>query len=109
MQYWIRETGYRMIVLFEGRDAAGKGCTIKRLTPPLKLRGCRLVALRTPTERKKASCISTSISNNSRLLARLLCSIEAGTNERVWSGSWGSAALNKLNSFLMMLLNLKRC
>ena len=50
MQYWIRETGYRMIILFEGRDAAGKGGTIKRLTEPLNPRGCRVVALGTPTE-----------------------------------------------------------
>ncbi len=54
MQYWIRETGYRMIVLFEGRDAAGKGGTIKRLTEPLNPRGCRVVALGTPTERQKS-------------------------------------------------------
>ena len=53
MQYWIKETGYRMIVLFEGRDAAGKGGTIKRLTEPLNPRGCRVVALGTPTERQK--------------------------------------------------------
>ena len=53
MQYWIKDTGYRMIVLFEGRDAAGKGGTIKRLTEPLNPRGCRVVALGTPTERQK--------------------------------------------------------
>ena len=45
MQYWIKATGFRMIVLFEGRDAAGKGGTIKRLTEPLNPRGCRVVAL----------------------------------------------------------------
>jgi len=54
MQYWIRETGYRMIILFEGRDAAGKGGTIKRLTEPLNPRGCRVVALGTPTEQQKS-------------------------------------------------------
>jgi polyphosphate kinase 2 len=54
MQYWIRETGYRMIIVFEGRDAAGKGGTIKRLTEPLNPRGCRVVALGTPTERQKS-------------------------------------------------------
>ena len=53
MQYWIKDTGYRMIVLFEGRDAAGKGGTIKRLTEPLNPRGCRVVALGTPTDRQK--------------------------------------------------------
>ena len=33
MQYWVKATGFRMIILFEGRDAAGKGGSIKRLTP----------------------------------------------------------------------------
>ena len=36
MQYWVKVTGFRMIILFEGRDAAGKGGSIKRLTEPLK-------------------------------------------------------------------------
>ena len=35
MQYWVKATGFRMIILFEGRDAAGKGGSIKRLTEPL--------------------------------------------------------------------------
>ena len=53
MQYWIKATGFRMIVLFEGRDAAGKGGTIKRLTEPLNPRGCRVVALGTPSDQQK--------------------------------------------------------
>ena len=53
MQYWIKETGFRMIILFEGRDAAGKGGTIKRLTEPLNPRGARVVALGTPSDRQK--------------------------------------------------------
>ena len=53
MQYWIKDTGYRMIVLFEGRDAAGKGGTIKRLTEPMNPRGCRVVALGTPSDQQK--------------------------------------------------------
>ena len=44
MQYWLKASGYRLIVLFEGRDAAGKGGTIKRITEPLNPRGCRVVA-----------------------------------------------------------------
>ena len=44
MQYWVKATGFRMIILFEGRDAAGKGGSIKRLTEPLNPRGCRVVA-----------------------------------------------------------------
>ena len=53
MKYWIKATGYRMIVLFEGRDAAGKGGTIKRLTEPMNPRGCRVVALGTPSDQQK--------------------------------------------------------
>ena len=53
MQYWVKATGYRMIVLFEGRDAAGKGGSIKRLTEAMNPRGCRVVALGTPSDQQK--------------------------------------------------------
>ena len=54
MQYWVKATGFRMIVLFEGRDAAGKGGAIKRLTEPMNPRGCRVVALGTPSDQQKS-------------------------------------------------------
>ena len=53
LQEWIRHEGLRVVVLFEGRDAAGKGGTIKRITETLNPRVCRVVALTTPTEREK--------------------------------------------------------
>ncbi|KKJ00328.1 polyphosphate kinase 2 [Prochlorothrix hollandica] len=53
MQYWVKHTGTRIVILFEGRDAAGKGGTIKRITEPLNPRGCRVVALGTPSDREK--------------------------------------------------------
>ena len=53
MQYWIKHVGYRLMVVFEGRDAAGKGGTIKRITEPLNPRGCRVVALGTPSDQEK--------------------------------------------------------
>jgi polyphosphate kinase len=53
MQYWAKHTGARIVILFEGRDAAGKGGTIKRITEPLNPRGCRVVALGTPSDREK--------------------------------------------------------
>jgi polyphosphate kinase len=53
MQYWVKHTGTRIIILFEGRDAAGKGGTIKRITEPLNPRGCRVVALSMPSDREK--------------------------------------------------------
>jgi len=54
MQYWIKHTGYRLVILFEGRDAAGKGGTIKRITEPLNPRGCKVVALGTPSDQQKS-------------------------------------------------------
>ena len=53
MQEWIRHKGLRVVVVFEGRDAAGKGGTIKRITEPLNPRICRVVALPAPTDREK--------------------------------------------------------
>ena len=50
MQAWARETGQRIAVVFEGRDAAGKGGTIKRLRENLNPRGAKLVALSKPTD-----------------------------------------------------------
>jgi polyphosphate kinase 2 len=53
VQGWVRETGQRVVVLFEGRDAAGKGGAIKRITQYLNPRVARIVALPAPTERQK--------------------------------------------------------
>ena len=50
LQSWVKETGERVVVLFEGRDAAGKGGTIKRFMEHLNPRGARVVALEKPTE-----------------------------------------------------------
>ena len=49
---WIKQKGLKVVVLFEGRDAAGKGGVIKRITQRLNPRICRVVALATPTERE---------------------------------------------------------
>ena len=53
LQEWVKTNGLKVVVLFEGRDAAGKGGTIKRITESLNPRICRVVALGTPTEREK--------------------------------------------------------
>lgn len=53
LQEWIKEKGLKVVVIFEGRDAAGKGGVIKRITQSLNPRICRVVALGTPTEREK--------------------------------------------------------
>jgi len=50
LQAWVKETGQRVVIVFEGRDAAGKGGTIKRFMEHLNPRGARVVALEKPTE-----------------------------------------------------------
>src|SRR5271167_4679496 len=54
MQEWVRLHGLKVCVIFEGRDAAGKGGVIKRITECLNPRVCRVVALGTPTERERS-------------------------------------------------------
>ncbi len=53
MQYWIKAAGKKLVVLFEGRDAAGKGGAIKCVAEPLNPRGCRIVALGKPSDTEK--------------------------------------------------------
>jgi polyphosphate kinase 2 len=53
LQDWIKHEGLRIVVVFEGRDAAGKGGVIKRIAEPLNPRICRVVALAAPTGREK--------------------------------------------------------
>jgi polyphosphate kinase 2 len=53
LQEWVRHKGLKVVAIFEGRDAAGKGGVIKRITEPLNPRICRVVALGTPTDREK--------------------------------------------------------
>lgn len=54
LQDWVKFKQLRVVVLFEGRDAAGKGGVIKRITGPLNPRICRIAALGTPTEKEKS-------------------------------------------------------
>jgi len=54
LQEWVKSQGLKIVVIFEGRDAAGKGGVIKRITQTLNPRVCRVVALGVPTEREKS-------------------------------------------------------
>ena len=53
LQEWVKHNGLRAIIVFEGRDAAGKGSTIKRIAEPLNPRFCRIAALPAPSERER--------------------------------------------------------
>jgi len=54
LQYWVKQTGQRVVVVFEGRDAAGKGGVIKRITERVSPRTFKIVALPAPSEREKS-------------------------------------------------------
>ncbi|MFT4234325.1 MAG: polyphosphate kinase 2, partial [Microbacterium sp.] len=54
MQAWVQSSGARVVIIFEGRDAAGKGSTIKRVSEYLNPRVARIVALPSPTDREKS-------------------------------------------------------
>ena len=53
LQYWVKDQGLRVVIIFEGRDTAGKGGITKRVTEPLNPRGARVVALGTPSDRER--------------------------------------------------------
>lgn len=53
LQEWVKQEGLKVVVIFEGRDAAGKGGVIKRITEKLNPRICRIAALSAPTEKEK--------------------------------------------------------
>src|SRR5262245_44811970 len=53
LQTWVAHSGAKLVIIFEGRDSAGKGGVIKRITQRLNPRVCRVVALPAPTERER--------------------------------------------------------
>jgi polyphosphate kinase 2 len=54
LQHWVKHAGLRVVLIFEGRDAAGKGGVIKRIVEPLNPRGATIVALGTPSDRESS-------------------------------------------------------
>jgi len=82
MQEWIVHEGLRLCVLFEGRDTAGKGGTIKRIMERLNARYARVVALGTPSEREKSQWYFQRYVPICPQLVRSCCSIGAGTTGR---------------------------
>jgi polyphosphate kinase 2 len=78
LQEWIKHEGLKIVVIFEGRDAAGKGGAIKRITESLNPRICRVEALGTPTEREKTQWYFQ------RYVARLPAAGEMVLFDRSW-------------------------
>ncbi|WP_374772262.1 polyphosphate kinase 2 [Streptomyces sp. NBC_01310] len=90
MQSWVRATGSRVVVICEGRDAAGKGGTIQRFTERLNPRGARIVALDKPTDREAGQWYFQ------RYIAHLPCPGEIVFFDRSW---YNRAGVEKVMGF----------
>ena len=80
LQEWVRAEGERVVIVFEGRDAAGKGSTIKRVTEYLNPRVARIVALRRRPTASAPSGTSSATSSTCRPPARSCCSTASWYN-----------------------------
>src|SRR5262245_28246141 len=78
LQEWVKQTGQRIIVVFEGRDAAGKGGTIKAITERVSPRTFRLVELPAPSDREKSQMYVQ------RYLAHFPAAVEIVIFDRSW-------------------------
>lgn len=85
LQYWVKDQGLRVAVLFEGRDAAGKGGVIKRITERTNPRIVRVVALGIPTEREKSEWY----------FQRWAAHLPAGGEMALFDRSWYTRALTE--------------
>jgi polyphosphate kinase 2 (PPK2 family) len=85
MQEWVKYNRLRVCVIFEGRDAAGKGGVIKRITDPLNPRICRVVALSTPTEKERGQWYFQRYVASCPRWVRSCCSTAVGTTGQALS------------------------
>ena len=109
LQQWTAKHKMRVCVLFEGRDAAGKGGAIRRFTEHLNPRSMRVVALPKPTEIEKGNGILGAISKNYQSQANLYFLIEVGIIGRLWSPSWIFVRTMHIISLWFKFLSLNIC
>jgi hypothetical protein len=98
LQEWVKLKRLKVCVVFEGRDGAGKGGTIKAITERVSPRVFRVVALPAPTEREKSQMYASAISPICRRPARWSSSTGAGTTVRASSESWAFAPSSRPRS-----------
>ena len=98
LQDWVVATGQKVLILFEGRDAAGKGGAIKRISQKLNPRVCRVVALPAPNDRERTQWYFQRYVSHLPPPAKSFCSTAVGTTARASSGSWGSVRPRSMRS-----------
>ena len=102
LQEWVRHKGLKVVVIFEGRDAAGKGGSIKRIAESLNPRICRVVALGTPTERETTQSYFQRYVAHLPAKAKSFCLIAAGTTGPASNTLWDFAlTTNTWNSCIV--------
>lgn len=109
MQAWAKRTGQRIAIVFEGRDAAGKGGTIKRFRMNLNPRGARVVALPKPTDREATNGISKDTLSTFRPQGKSFSMIDHGTIARSLNTYLASAPTNNVNTFSRRSRILRAC
>ena len=109
LQEWVVASGHKMVILFEGRDAAGKGGVIKRITQRLNPRTCRVAALPAPSNRERTQWYFQ------RYVAHLPAAGEIVLFDRSWyiapasSASWGSVTTENTRSFFVQCQSSREC
>ena len=106
LQDWVVATKQKVVILFEGRDAAGKGGVIKRITQRLNPRVCRVAALPAPNDRERTQWYFQRYVAH---LGKSFCLTAAGTTVQAWNASWAFAMTMSTKSFSAPCQSLKRC
>ncbi len=99
LQDWVKDQGLRVIIVFEGRDAAGKGGTIKAITERVSPRVFRVVALPAPSDREKTQMFVQRYIQHFPAAAKSSSSTAAGTIAPASSTSWDFAPRSSTGIF----------
>lgn len=102
LQDWVVHAGCKLVVIFVGREATGKGGSIKRITQRLNPCVCRTVALPAPTDRKKRNGVFNAMHRVYPLTVESCCSIARGTTGSASNGAWVLRPPRRSNSSLTM-------
>ncbi len=95
---WLQDSGERLVMVFEGRDAAGKGGTIKVVRQFLNPRHARIIALPKPSDRERGEWYFQRYVNHLPTEGEMVLFDRSWYNRAVWSRSWASANRNRPTS-----------
>ena len=109
LQEWVKAQKLKVVVIFEGRDAAGKGGVIKRITQCLNPRTARVVALGVPTEREKSQWYFQRYVPHLPAAGEIVLLTAPGTTGPVWNASWASARTRNTGNSCVPALSLSAC